>query len=342
MGHVVEGILGNYSPYYFPAPVEIYFLEDFRKLQSALPMVRPTIFFAVPRLYEKIWESLEKSRIGKYYLHCKKGWLKRLFARLIKGIVLRRTGLNKCAQLIAGSASSNVKLLEDFRDLGIEIHDAYGLTEAPLVTLNRVCRNRIGTVGEPMPFTKVQIAEDGEIMVKGPQVAVGYFDKTVETSFKDGWLMTGDVGEITSGGSLVIYGRKKELIKTSYGKGIYSGKIEGMIKEIADVNEALLVGESKPYCATLIWVKVDKWNEATFMRVDSAVEEMNRQLSNPEKVKRWAILANDLSIENGELTPNLKLKRNVVAQRYAQVVEALYGGVLPEGKIHVGRVEKEE
>ena len=210
MGHVVEGILATYSPYYYPAPVTIYFLEDFRKLSHAIPQAKPTIFFAVPRIYEKVWEGLENSSLGRFYISRKKGLVKRLIGRGVRNAALKRAGLDKCAQLIAGSASSDEDLLENFRELGVEIHNAYGMTEAPLVTINRVGRNRLGTVGEPMPMTQVVVGEDGEIKVKGPQVTVGYFDKTLESPFKDGWLMTGDIGSLTPEGSLIILGRKKD------------------------------------------------------------------------------------------------------------------------------------
>lgn len=342
MGHVVEGILAAYCPYYIATPIEIYFLEDFRKLQTTLPQVRPNIFFGVPRLYEKIWEGVEKNKLGRTYIHMKKGALKRLLGRLVKSATLKRAGLNRCHQLIAGSASSNEILLQNFRELGIEIYDAYGLTEAPLVTLNRLGRNRIGTVGEPMPFTQVKISADGEIMVKGPQVMAGYFDKTVAPPFKDGWLMTGDIGKLTSEGSLIIFGRKKDLIKTSYGKCIYCSKIEGMLREITGVSDVLLVGECKPYCAALLWVQTEQWNPETIKKIDAAIEEINKRVSNPEKVKRWALLKNTLSIEAGDLTPNLKLKRNIVTQRYAKLIDALYGGEAPQGEVHLGGVEKPE
>lgn len=340
MGHVVEGILATYSPYYVPAPVSIYFLEDFRKLQTELPRVRPNIFFSVPRIYERIWEALGKNRIGNFYIKTKSHLLKRLIRRIIKNMTLKRAGLNKCAQLIAGSASSDEGLLQNYRELGVEIHNAYGLTEAPLVTINRLGRNRLGTVGEPMPFTQIKTAEDGEIMVKGPQVTVGYFDKSLEPPLKDGWLMTGDVGKLTDEGSLVIFGRKKELIKTSYGKCIYSGKIEGMIRELPEVTEAMLVGESKPYCSALAWVDKKHYDQATLAAVDKAFEEMNKCLSNPEKIKKWAIVVNNLSIENGELTPNLKLKRLVVSQKYAKIIDSLYTGAQSEGEVHIGGIEK--
>jgi long-chain acyl-CoA synthetase len=342
MGHVVEGILATYSPYYVPAPVDIYFLEDFRKLQKALPQIKPVLFFSVPRIYEKIWEGLEANPIGRFYISRRKGILKRLLKPTIRRMILKRSGLNRCAQLIAGSASSNETLLQNFRDLGVEIHNAYGLTEAPLVALNRMGRNRLDTVGEPMPETQIVTAEDGEIMVKGPQVTVGYFDKSLEPPFKDGWLMTGDTGKLTEEGSLVIFGRKKELIKTSYGKCIYSGKIECMMRELPGVNEALLVGESKPYCAALMWVPKEAWNEEMIKTIDDAVDEMNKSLSNPEKIKKWALLVNNLSIEKGDLTPNLKLKRNVAQERYAKTIAALYGAPKPEGELHIGGVEGPE
>ncbi len=340
MGHVVEGILATYSPYYIPAPVEIYFLEDFRKLQGALPFVRPTVFFSVPRIYERVWEALEKNPFGRFYVKTKSNLLKRVMRKTLRNMTLKRAGLNKCTQLIAGSASCDENLLKNYRRLGVEIHNAYGLTEAPLITINRLGRNRLGTVGEPMPFTEVKTAEDGEIMVKGPQVTTGYFDKSLMPPFKDGWLMTGDIGKLTDDGSLVIFGRKKELIKTSYGKCIYSGKIEGMIRELPEVTEAMLVGESKPYCSALAWVDKKHYDQTTLASIDKAMEEMNKRLSNPEKIKKWALLANNLSIENGELTPNLKLKRNVIYQKYAKIIDSLYTGVIPEGEVHIGRVEK--
>jgi len=340
MGHVVEGILATYSPYYLPAPIEIYFLEDFRKLQEELPRVRPTVFFSVPRIYEKVWEALEKNPFGRFYTKTKSSLLKRAIRRTLRHVALKRAGLDKCTQLIAGSARCDEDLLENFRKLGVEIYDAYGMTEAPLVTMNRLGRNRLGTVGEPMPLTEVETAEDGEIMVKGPQVTEGYFDKLLESPFKNGWLMTGDIGKLTDKGSLVIFGRKKELIKTSYGKCIYSGKIECMIRELPGVTEAMLVGESKPYCSALAWIDRNHYDQATLASIDQAMEEMNKRLSNPEKIKKWALLVNNLSIENGELTPNLKLKHSVISQEYAKVIDSLYTGVTPEGTVHISGVEK--
>ena len=177
MNHVVEGILATYSPYYLPAAVNIYFLEDIKEIQRALPQVRPTIFFSVPRIYEKIWEALEKNPVGRHYLDNPIRLEKRVLGILLRWQTLRKAGLDHCTQLIAGSAPISEGLLQNFRELGIEIHNAYGLTEAPLVTLNRLGVNRLGTVGEPLPQTQIRVAEDGEVWVRGPQVMAGYYSE---------------------------------------------------------------------------------------------------------------------------------------------------------------------
>jgi long-chain acyl-CoA synthetase len=338
MNHVVEGILATYSPYYAPAPLEIYFLEDFHDLQQTLSKVRPTVFFSVPRFYEKVWDSLLESKIGQYYLASQEGPIKELLRRLLRFGLLRKAGLDRCTQLIAGSAPASEDLLKSFQKLGIEVHNAYGLTEAPLITINRLGANRIGTVGEPLPMTQMRVAEDGEVLVRGPQVTAGYFDEGVKPPFKDGWLLTGDLGYLTDEDSLVIYGRKKELIITSYGKNIHPTKIEAMLRDIPGVSEAMLVGNGRPYCAALLWIENEK---ISVQAIDRAIAAMNTHLSHPEQVKRWAVLANDLSIQNGDLTANLKLKREVITQKRSSVIKALYSeGDLPRHVLHLGGVEE--
>jgi long-chain acyl-CoA synthetase len=328
LNHVVEGILATYAPYDLPVPLEIAFLENFRDLPRALPLVRPTILFSVPRLYEKVWEAFAASRPGRWYTRSS-GLLRRVLRPVVRQLLLRRAGLDRCAQLIVGSAAISADLLRSYRELGIEVHDAYGLTEAPLVTLNRSGANRIGTVGEPLPETEVRIAADGEILVRGPQVMAGYGDPADRSPFRAGWLCTGDVGRLTPEGSLVIEGRKKEIIATAYGKKVQLAKVEGLLRKIPGVAEAMLIGEDRPYCAALLWVADGQCDPAA---LDAGVIAVNRCLSHPEQVKRWAILPNDLSVEGGGLTPNLKLKRAAIAQRLKDVVDQLYeGGVGSRG-----------
>lgn len=324
MNHVVEGILATYSLYYAPVPVDIYFLEDFHSLAKSLPKIRPTFFFSVPRFYEKVWENFNRSRAGKLYLRLKEGWFKKFLSPMLGKVLLRKSGLDKCAQLIVGSAPISTELIGSYQRLGIEIHNAYGLTEAPLVTMNRSGFNRIGTVGTPLPQTKVRIAEDGEVLVNGPQVAAGYFGEENKSVFDNGWLHTGDLGYLTSEGALVLHSRKKEVIITSYGKNIHPLKIENMLREIPGVAEVILLGNAKPYCTSLIWLNEGYFHETQFATLNQQIREINSQLSQPEQIKKWAYIPYNLSIAGGDLTANLKVKRQKVQERYNLLIEAMY------------------
>ena len=344
MSHVVEGILAMYGPYYLPAALNIYFLENLKEIKQVLPRLRPTIFFSVPRIYEKIWEALEENPIGRFYLGLPDGRRKRALGVLLRWQTLRKAGLDRCVQMIAGSAPCSESLLQNFRTLGIEIHNAYGLTEAPLVSVNRLGANHLGTVGKPLPQTEVRIAEDGEILVRGPQVMAGYFDghpggetagQETRQPFRDGWLLTGDLGRLSPVGDLIIKGRKKELIKTSYGKYVQPEKIEGLLRQIPGVTEAMLFGEGRPYCVGLLWVQEKALGADAGQRIDSMIEQINHDLSHPEQVKRWAVLANDLSIESGDQTANLKLKRQAIARRLKGVLEDLYAGISPSEAVPI-------
>jgi long-chain acyl-CoA synthetase len=343
MNHVVEGIVANYSAYYTPAPFHIFFVEDINDLPVTLRKVRPHVFFSVPRLYEKIWGSLARTRIGKTYLCSGEGLKKRLLRFILRRGVLKKAGLDRCVQLVVGSAQMSHTLLSNFRELGIEIYNAYGLTEAPLVSINKLNANRIETVGEPVPGTTISLAEDGEILVKGPQVARGYLNGNSCCHFDDGWLATGDLGCITPENSLVLQGRKKDIIVTSYGKNIYPAKIESMLKDIPNITEAMVIGEGRPFCTAILWSSRDGHDENWITEVEKAVLKVNNLLSHPEQVKRWAILKNELSIERGDMTASLKLKRAEVTKRLSRVVEALYSRLPPEqGEfIHFGGLAAE-
>ncbi|HSK35168.1 MAG TPA: AMP-binding protein, partial [Actinomycetota bacterium] len=280
MNHVVEGILGAYAPYWLPAPVRITFLDDLHQVRAALRRVRPTIFFAVPRLYEKAWAALAASRLGRRWVGGPRGLERRVERALLRRTLLGRAGLDRCAQLVVGSAPASPELLVRLRELGVEVHDAYGLSEAPLVTLNRLGRNRIGTVGEPLPETEVRIAADGEILVRGPQVTTGYVDAGVAQPFRDGWLATGDLGHRTADGFLVIDGRKKELIKTAYGKYLHPARLEALLRELPGVAEAMVVGEGRPYCAALLWT--DPPAGPAPAELERAMAALNARLEQPE------------------------------------------------------------
>ncbi len=325
MNHVVEGILAGYALYYAPAPLDIYYLEDFHQLQRVAPKIRPTVFFSVPRFYEKVWQKAAESFLGRIYLKCHDGFWKRLLRSLLRKAVRDGAGLSRCAQLIVGSAPVGIRLLQVFRELGIEIHNAYGLTEAPLITLNRFQAKRMDTVGQPLPDTQIQIAPDGEVLVKGPQVMQGYFQNAGDSPLVEGWFHTGDLGSLTKDRYLVIQGRKKEVIIDAYGKNINPAKVELLLSEITEINHIMVFGDNKPYCIALFWITKAQTPEV-ISAVETGVKKVNRQLSRPEQIKKWAVLTDSLSIPTGELTANLKMKRTEISVKYAGIIETLYVG----------------
>ena len=317
LSHVVEGILASYAPYYVLADVQYFYLNDFNSLTDALPKVRPNVFFSVPRFYEKLWDQVASNRLGKAWMAAKDGPAKWAMGNILRQAVLKKAGLDRCRQLIVGSAPVSEALLLDFRSLGIEIHNAYGQTEAPLITINRLGDNVIPTIGTPLPETTVSVEEDGELIVAGPQVALGYYGLETET-ISEGVLRTGDLGRIDENGHITLFGRKKEFIITAYGKNISIPKIEQRLKDIPGVSEAVLVGENRPYCTALLWLEGDAAD------LDAEIRKMNAGLSHPEQIRKWKVIDRPLSIQAGELTPNLKVKRANVMDHLADEIEEMY------------------
>ncbi|HTY47221.1 MAG TPA: AMP-binding protein, partial [Methanomassiliicoccales archaeon] len=341
MNHVVEGVLASYGVYYAPTSVEVYFLEDFKALRDTLPLVRPTVFFSVPRFYEKLWNALSESNLASSAMREHSGMFAKMLRSRIGRSALKRIGLDECEHLLVGSGPMGNDILTDLDRIGTEVHNAYGLTEAPLVTLNRRGRNRIGSVGEPLPRTEIAIAEDREVLVRGPQVTSGYFMFEGQQPFRDGWLLTGDLGRFEDN-YLYLEGRKKELIKTSYGKFVSPMRVESMLRDTPSISEALIIGEGRPHCVALIWPEGDKWTVDLAAKIDAEVREVNARLSQPERPRRWAIVRGTLSVESGELTANLKLRRPKVEIRYADLINALYSGASTHADAHHIGVEGEK
>jgi long-chain acyl-CoA synthetase len=323
MSHVVEGILASYSPYYVPAALNIYFLEEFNALPSALKLAKPTIFFSVPRFFEKVYAAFLQNPLARIYLKTSEGGYRKLLRVLLKRGVLRKTGLNRCRQILVGSGPADPELLAFFQRLGIEIHNAYGLTEAPLVSLNRLERNRPDTAGELLPCTQARIGPEGEIMIRGPQVSTALEESD---AYSDGWLSTGDMGVFTEQGHLELHGRIKDMLITSYGKKIFPTPIETRLRGIPGVAEALLVGEGRPYCTALFWMEEGTCEPACVQELKLAIQTINAGLSHSEHIKRWSILNGSLTTSNGFLTGSLKVKRTLVVQSLADVIDALYRG----------------
>ena len=257
------------------------------------------------------------NRLGKIWFKAQDGPVKSLLGSVLRRAVLRKAGLDQCGQLIVGSAPISEELLLQFRSLGIEIHNAYGQTEAPLITINRLGDNIIPTIGTPLPDTVITAEEDGELIVQGPQVTAGYYGMETET-VRNGVLRTGDLGKIHHNGHITLFGRKKDFVVTGNGKNISIPKIEGKLKNIPAVSEAVLIGEQRPFCTALLWL------EGAVSDLDERIRQVNLELSRPEQIRDYRVISRPLSIQEGELTPNLKVKRKNVEKHFAAEIGEMY------------------
>ena len=335
------------------------------RLPATLLEVRPTTFVAVPRVYEKIYAQAEqkakgfpKAAIFGWALRVGRQYKPEILAgktptsldwRVANQLVFSkiREGLGgRVRTFISGGAPLGRELAEWYATVGIRIHEGYGLTEtSPVIAVNTPVHHRIGTVGKTLPNIEVRIAEDGEILVRGPSVFKGYWNRPDETkaALENGWFKTGDIGQIDTDGYLAVTDRKKDLIKTSGGKFIAPQPIENALKLNPYVGVPAIIGNKRKFAAVIIspnFVRLEQWareNGIAFSsRVDlaanpkvqalyeAAVEEINQNLARFEKLKRVIVVAEEFSTENGILTPTLKLRRRVVEEHYRQQIDELY------------------
>jgi long-chain acyl-CoA synthetase len=249
--------------------------------------------------------------------------------------------------MVSGGAPLSREIAEFFHAIGILVLEGYGLTETtPILTANRPDRFRFGTVGVPLDCCEVRIAPDGEILARGANIALGYYrrpEATAESWDADGWFHTGDIGEFDADGFLRITDRKKDLIKTSGGKYVAPQKIENLLKLQPHVSQAVVIGDNRKYCVALITLdaeEVARWaavqgldatnaealtgHPAVRELIEGEVAQVNRELASYESIKYFRILPHDLTVETGELTPSLKVKRKVVGERFRPQIEEMY------------------
>jgi long-chain acyl-CoA synthetase len=296
--HVAERISGLYNRLY--AGASAYFVDDLARLGEYMMEVKPTVFASLPRFFEKIHARIVadgSTRVKDYF-----GGRVRL--------------------LTSGGAPLPLEVAEFFAAAGLPILQAYGLTENVCVAFNRPDNYKFGTVGPPMPGCEVRIAEDKEILVRSEMMFSGYYKAPDETSkmFADGWLLTGDLGEFDEDGFLKIIGRKKELIVTSTGKKVAPALLENMLKENHVISQAMVYGEGRSFLVALITLNTSTQREA----IQEIVDTVNRRVSSTESIKRFAILERDFEIARDEITPTGKLKRDVIVNRFRNVIENLY------------------
>jgi long-chain acyl-CoA synthetase len=342
---------------------------DVRNLLTDLAAFRPNFVLSVPRVFEKVYNAAKqrahadgKGRIfdvaeqvavaysealdtGRVSLRLRV--LHALFDKLVYGKLRAAMG-GQCRAAISGGAPLGARLGHFFRGIGITVYEGYGLTEtAAGACVNLEGALKIGTVGRPMPGVSVRIADDGEILLKGDNVFVGYWHNeqaTAEVLDEDGWFRTGDIGEIDPDGYLKITGRKKELLVTAGGKNVAPAVLEDRLRAHPLVSQAIVVGDRQPFIGCLVTVDPEAfpaWKQAHGKPVDAdvadlredpdlradiqaAIDEANKAVSKAEAIKKFRILPRDFTESGGEMTPTMKVKRNVVLKEYADEVEAIY------------------
>ena len=328
------------------------FCPDPYAVAEALPAVRPTVFPSVPRVYEKIYTGVlakfaEETgvkrtlidwamRVGRQVSELRQSdqpvpalllLRHRLAERLVYSKVKERLG-GRIRICVSGGAPLAKEIIQFFHALDILILEGYGLTECTTAaTVNRPTRYRFGSVGPAMPGVELRLADDGEVLIKTDTIFGGYFkdeEATREVLPGDGWLRSGDLGQIDDDGFLTITDRKKDILVTAGGKNVAPQNLENALKTHAVVSQALVVGDRRPYVAALITLSDDADVESAETLVREAVDEVNRELSRFEQIKRYTILPRDFTPEAGEVTPTLKLKRRICQEHFAAEIEALY------------------
>ncbi len=298
-------------------------IPDPRTVIAALPEVRPTVWGAVPRIWEKLKAALEANGVTD----------PSALPEEARAAVRAKLGLDAVERCIVGAAPTPVEVLEFFDALGLRILEVWGMSETSAIsTINPPEAPRFGTCGVALPGVELRIAGDRELLVRGDHVMSGYRndpEKTRETFTDDGWLMTGDVGEIDEDGYLRIVDRKKELIINAAGKNMSPANIEARLKSAHPlIGQACVVGDGRPYNVALIVLDPDVAagaDPAAFTdTIAAAVAEANSHLSRVEQVKRYTVLDSEWLPGGDELTPTMKLKRKPIAAKYAAEIEALY------------------
>lgn len=350
--------------------VSVYYAASFDQVGENLKEVGPTVMTAVPRLFEKVYHRIVKKGMGE------KGWKRTVFThslavgqrygelkdnrrrvpatlgikqRLASRLVFSkwRAGVGgRLRYFVSGGAPLSPALSYSYLAAGIPILQGYGATETCIVCANRPGNNHVGSVGIPFEGIELKIADDGEILVKGPNVMRGYYGQPEATAavLKDGWFYTGDVGHLDKQGRLYITDRKKDLFKLSNGKYVAPQLIESLLKQSEFVSQVVVVGAGRKQPAALIVPDWENLNQAlaesgeTFSKdrtelsknsaavkiVQKDVAALTAELADYERIHRVALLPNELSIDNDELTPTLKVKRRVIDERYGDIIEGLY------------------
>lgn len=368
LNHVFERLAGHYMPLFSGSTIA--YAESIVKLTRNMLQVRPTVITAVPRVYETVATRVEREaertpgprgRVARWALEVARAWSRRVNARKRPGLLLglaraladrlvygriRAIFGGEVRLLVAGGAPLAPERGYLFHGVGITMIEGYGLTEtSPVITCNPgYARLKFGTVGIPLPGIEVRIAEDGEVLTRGPHVMAGYWnlpEATVEVIDAEGWFHTGDIGRLDDEGYLAITDRKKDLLVLANGKKVAPAPIEGRLKSSALISDVLLVGDSQDHVSALVVPDFAALREAlpdagpdladgavaglaeSRKAIDREIRRLSEGLADFEKVRRFRVLDHEFSVDSGELTPTLKVRRRVVMARYAEEIAAM-------------------
>ena len=322
---------------------KIFYAESLEKLLPNMNIAKPTIMTAVPRFYQNLYSkislnfskqkgfkkkliestiSLGTKKLNKIELKFSEKIIDFLCEKLVRKKIQKQFG-GKLKAFVSGGGALDQKIGEFLNSIGLQTLQGYGLTEtSPVVSCNIPGKIKIETVGPPFKTNQVKIAEDGEILVKGENVMLGYWNMKQETedTIRNGWLHTGDIGEITIDGNLRITDRKKEIIVNLGGDNISPSKIENLLCLNEKIKQSFVYGDKKTYLVSLIVSESDDNKK----EIEIYLENLNKSLSSVEKVKKFKLIKDEFTIENGMLTPTLKLKRKKILEIYKEDLEKLY------------------
>ena len=354
LSHVLERMAGYYMPLCYGATIA--YAESLKQLPQNLREVRPTILISVPRIFEKfhdaVWDKINASRpanrkIFKWALK-QRGNLKCKLADYLVFKKIKNQMGGRLRLAISGGASLNENVARFFYKIGIKILEGYGLTEtSPVISVNREGDLKFGTVGKTVPGVKVKIADNKEILVKGPNVTQGYFDnkKATKSAFsKDGWFCTGDRGFLDKQGFLTIIGRAKEMLVTSGGKNVWPEPIENLLNNDKFISQSMVLGNCQKFISALIvpdWQEIEIYMKANNLSMEEHEkltknqkilevfqkrldEKINPNLNDYEKIKKFRLVPQEFSQENDELTPTLKLRRHIILQHCKKSIDSMY------------------
>ena len=358
LAHVFGQLVDNHV--WIKDALHMYVVDSPLAVVDFAKEVKPHLFIGVPRIYEKIYSNLKSAIDSKAIL--KIGLNLPILSGILKKKLKDAAGFSNVQYAATGAAPINPDILNLFQSLDIPLYEGYGMTENTAVaTVNHSGDSKVGSVGKPVVGTEVKLSDDGEILMKGEHVMKGYYknQQATDKTIIDGWLQTGDVGSIDSDGFLFITGRKKEIYVSSGGKNIAPLVIEETIKSIPLISQCFLIGDAKKYCAALLTLDVgailrDKigvdtndipkdpiaqlamlkehgHDLADFTRseevkseIQAQVTELNGKFSNPEQVKDFSILPRDFTIDDGELTPTLKIRRKQINENWSELIMSMY------------------